>query len=138
MTVGGVECQLQLRPATARESAAPLPAPSDAMRDVARELAVHVSTLARVDAGLALSAAIAASNSTAYGFRAMSVAYAVQADIPTSCRRARPGCEIGSKTGARSDATSPVMAAFWRRAATSASPSPSTAWRAPEWRRGPR
>jgi len=37
---------------------------------------------ARVDAGLALSAALAASNSTAYGFRAMSAAYAVQADIP--------------------------------------------------------
>lgn len=37
---------------------------------------------ARVDAGLALSAALAASNSTAYGFRAMSAAYAVQASIP--------------------------------------------------------
>jgi citrate synthase len=37
---------------------------------------------ARVDPGLALSAALAASNSTAYGFRAMSAAYAVQADIP--------------------------------------------------------
>jgi hypothetical protein len=37
---------------------------------------------ARVDAGLALSAALAASNSTVYGFRAMSAAYAVQADIP--------------------------------------------------------
>lgn len=37
---------------------------------------------ARVDPGLALSAALAASNSTAYGFRAMSAAYAVQAVIP--------------------------------------------------------
>jgi citrate synthase len=37
---------------------------------------------ARVDPGLALSAALAASNSTAYGFRAMSAAYAVQAEIP--------------------------------------------------------
>jgi citrate synthase len=37
---------------------------------------------ARVDAGLALSAALAASNSTAYGFRALSAAYAVQSDIP--------------------------------------------------------
>lgn len=37
---------------------------------------------ARVDAGLALSAALAATNSTAYGFRAMSAAYAVQASVP--------------------------------------------------------
>jgi citrate synthase len=37
---------------------------------------------ARVDPGLALSAALAASNSTAYGFRAMSAAYTVQTDIP--------------------------------------------------------
>jgi hypothetical protein len=35
-----------------------------------------------VDAGLALTAALAASNSTAYGFRAMSAAYAVQASLP--------------------------------------------------------
>jgi hypothetical protein len=37
---------------------------------------------ARVDAGLALSAAIAASNSVTYGFVAMRLAYAVQAAIP--------------------------------------------------------
>jgi len=37
---------------------------------------------ARVDPGLAMSAALAASNSTAYGFRAMSAAYAVQSSIP--------------------------------------------------------
>lgn len=37
---------------------------------------------ARVDPGLAMSAAVAASNSTAYGFRAMSAAYAVQSSIP--------------------------------------------------------
>lgn len=37
---------------------------------------------ARVDPGLALSAALAASNSTAYGFRAMSAAYAVQSSVP--------------------------------------------------------
>jgi citrate synthase len=37
---------------------------------------------ARVDPGLAMSAAIAASNSIGYGFRAMSLAYAVQAMIP--------------------------------------------------------
>lgn len=37
---------------------------------------------ARVDAGLAMSAALAASNSTAYGFRAMSAAYGVQTSIP--------------------------------------------------------
>jgi hypothetical protein len=37
---------------------------------------------ARVDPGLAMSAAIAASNSVAYGFRAMSLAYGVQLEIP--------------------------------------------------------
>jgi citrate synthase len=37
---------------------------------------------ARVDPGLAMSAALAASNSTAYGFRAIDAAYAVQAEIP--------------------------------------------------------
>lgn len=37
---------------------------------------------ARVDPGLALSAAIAASDSVAYGFRAMRAAYAVQAALP--------------------------------------------------------
>ncbi len=37
---------------------------------------------ARVDPGLAMSAAIAASNSVAYGFRAMSRAYQVQLEIP--------------------------------------------------------
>jgi hypothetical protein len=37
---------------------------------------------ARVDPGLAMSAAIAASNSTAYGFRAMRRAYEVQAAMP--------------------------------------------------------
>lgn len=45
---------------------------------------------ARVDPGLALSAALAASNSTAYGFRAMGAAYAVQALIPEE-RAARAG-----------------------------------------------
>jgi hypothetical protein len=37
---------------------------------------------ARVDPGFALSAAIAASNSTTYGFRAMRLAYHVQASVP--------------------------------------------------------
>lgn len=37
---------------------------------------------ARVDPGLALSAAIAASNSMAYGFGAMRVAYGVQVELP--------------------------------------------------------
>ena len=37
---------------------------------------------ARVDAGLALSAAVAASNSVGYGFRAMSAAYDVQLALP--------------------------------------------------------
>jgi citrate synthase len=37
---------------------------------------------ARVDPGLALSAALAASNSTAYGFCAMKDAFAVQCEIP--------------------------------------------------------
>lgn len=37
---------------------------------------------ARVDPGLAMSAAIAASNSVAYGFRALSLAYRVQAELP--------------------------------------------------------
>lgn len=37
---------------------------------------------ARVDPALAMSAALAASNSTAYGFRALRSAYAVQAAIP--------------------------------------------------------
>jgi citrate synthase len=37
---------------------------------------------ARVDPGLAMSAALAASNSSAYGFRAMRVAYQVQAALP--------------------------------------------------------
>lgn len=37
---------------------------------------------ARVDAGLALSAAVAASNSVGYGFRALSAAYAVQEEVP--------------------------------------------------------
>lgn len=37
---------------------------------------------ARVDAGLALSAAVAASDSVTYGFRAMRLAYRVQASIP--------------------------------------------------------
>jgi hypothetical protein len=37
---------------------------------------------ARVDPAFAMSAALAASNSTAYGFRAMSAAYAVQSSIP--------------------------------------------------------
>jgi len=43
---------------------------------------------ARVDPGLALSAALAASNSSAYGFGAMRVAYQVQAGMP-QCRQAR-------------------------------------------------
>lgn len=37
---------------------------------------------ARVDPGLAMSAALAASNSTAYGFQAMRAAFAVQTEIP--------------------------------------------------------
>jgi citrate synthase len=37
---------------------------------------------ARVDPGLALSAAVAASNSVGYGFRAMSAAYGVQHEVP--------------------------------------------------------
>lgn len=37
---------------------------------------------ARVDPGLALSAAVAASNSVGYGFRALSMAYGVQLEIP--------------------------------------------------------
>jgi citrate synthase len=41
---------------------------------------------ARVDPGLALSAAIAASNSVGYGFRAMSGAYEVQTSIPRQPR----------------------------------------------------
>ena len=39
---------------------------------------------ARVDAAFAMSAALAASNSVGYGFRAMSAAYSVQAAIPDS------------------------------------------------------
>lgn len=38
---------------------------------------------ARVDPGLSMSAAIAASNSVAYGFRALRLAYAVQSEIPS-------------------------------------------------------
>lgn len=38
---------------------------------------------ARVDPGLSMSACIAASNSFAYGFKAMSLAYQVQAQIPS-------------------------------------------------------
>jgi citrate synthase len=51
---------------------------------------------ARVDPGLAMSAALAASNSTAYGFRALSAAYAVQAEIPDelSARRAWLDAEL--------------------------------------------
>jgi citrate synthase len=45
---------------------------------------------ARVDAGLALSAAIAASNSVGYGFRALDAAYLVQRELPTNeAERAR-------------------------------------------------
>jgi len=43
---------------------------------------------ARVDAGLAMSAALAASNSSTYGFRAMRLAYQVQAGLP-ECLDAR-------------------------------------------------
>jgi citrate synthase len=54
---------------------------------------------ARVDAGLALSAAIAASNSVAYGFRAMRLAYQVQAGIPDEplARRAWLASSLGER-----------------------------------------
>ncbi|MGH8610083.1 MAG: hypothetical protein ACREX9_22540 [Gammaproteobacteria bacterium] len=45
---------------------------------------------ARVDPGLSMSAAIAASNSVAYGFRALRLAYDVQAEIPEALADREP------------------------------------------------
>ena len=44
---------------------------------------------ARVDPGLSMSAAIAASNSVAYGFKALSLAYRVQREIPSELESRR-------------------------------------------------